>query len=338
MPQKTFKAMVVRQTETGEFTHQIEDKPLDQLPEGEVLIRVRYSSLNYKDALSATGHPGVTRTFPHTPGIDAAGTVEESSSKDFASGDPVLVTGYDLGMNTPGGYGQYIRVPAAWVLSLPEGLSLRESMIYGTAGFTAALSIGELEEGGAIPERGEVLVTGATGGVGSLAVGLLARAGYQVVAATGKMEEKPYLLDLGAGEVLPRDEVDDASNKPLLSGRWAGVVDTVGGTILATAIKSAKDRAVVTCCGLVAAAELSTTVYPFILRGIRLVGINSVDPPSSLRRYLWHRLATEWKLKNLERLSRTCALDDLSGEIECILQGQQKGRVVVDLASAGRRP
>lgn len=332
MSENTFKAIVVHKSDAGQFTRHIEERTCEDLPPGEVLIQVQFSSLNYKDALSATGHPGVTRNFPHTPGIDAAGLVEESSSADFAAGDPVLVTGYDLGMGTPGGYGRYIRVPAAWVLPLPVGFSLQESMIYGTAGFTSAQCIHELEAGGVTPERGEILVTGATGGVGSLAVGMLARAGYQVVAASGKMDAEQYLLDLGAGAVLRRDEIIDDSGKPLLSGRWAGVVDAVGGTILATAIKSARDRAVVTCCGLVAAAELPTTVYPFILRGIRLVGINSVDVPMPLRRHLWSRMATEWKLENLEHLSRTCALEGLEVEIERILQGRQKGRVVVDLA------
>ena len=331
MAQKTFKAMVVRHADDDSYTRQIEARSVDELPAGEVLIKVHYSSLNYKDALSASGHRGVTRNYPHTPGIDAAGIVEESSSDDFAPGDQVVATGYDLGMNTAGGFAQYIRVPAAWLVALPENLSLKESMVYGTAGFTAALSLLELEKRDLEPDRGEVLVTGATGGVGCLAVGLLARAGYQVVASTGKIHETQFLMDLGAREVIPRDETNDTTGKPLLNARWAGVVDTVGGPILATAIKSTRTGGVVTCCGLVASHELSTTVYPFILRGTSLVGINSVDCPMPVRLHLWQKMAREWKLDHLERLSSTCALEELEGEIERILQGAQRGRVVVDL-------
>ena len=325
-----FEALVVREREGG-YVQEVEERVVDDLPEGEVLIRVQYSSLNYKDALSATGHKGVTRNYPHTPGIDAAGVVEESSSELFGSGDMVLVTGYDLGMGTAGGYGQYIRVPAAWVVPLPVGLSALESMIYGTAGFTAALSVLKLQEGGVGPGQGEVLVTGATGGVGSTAVSILARAGYRVVAATGKMEEAEFLVGLGAGEVVAREEIADADGRPMLKERWAGVVDSVGGDMLATAIKATRADGVVTCCGLVAAAELATTVYPFILRGISLVGINSVDCAMDLRRQVWQRLAGEWKADNLDSLSRLCRLAELAAEIERILQGKQRGRVVVDL-------
>ncbi|HFD39509.1 MAG TPA: acryloyl-CoA reductase, partial [Anaerolineae bacterium] len=262
---ESFEALVVHEMEDGTFRRRIERRSLADLPSGEVLVRVHYSSLNYKDALSATGHRGVTRRYPHTPGIDAAGVVESSDSDAFQPGDPVVVTSYDLGMNTPGGWGRYIRVPAEWVVPLPAGLTLRESMILGTAGFTAALSVHRLQHEGITPDRGAVLVTGASGGVGSLAVGILHRIGYRVVAATGKAEAEPFLRDLGAAEVVPRQQVLDDSPRPLLKGRWAGVVDTVGGAYLASVLKAVQLHGAVTCCGLVASAEFSTTVYPFIL-------------------------------------------------------------------------
>ena len=324
-----FRAMVVEKAADRTFPRQITTRSTDDLPPGDLLIRVQYSSLNYKDALSATGHPGVTQGFPHTPGIDAVGVVEESTSDHFGEGDLVLVTGYDFGMNTPGGYGQYVRVPALWAIPLPACLSPFESMVLGTAGLTAGLCIRELRAAGI--ESGEILVTGATGGVGSLAVGILAHLGYAVTAATGKTEERPFLESLGATEVIDRSAVDDDSGKPLLSGRWAGVVDSVGGSILATAIKSVANNAVVTCCGLVAAAELATTVYPFILRGVRLVGINSVDLPTDVRTALWQLLAGEWKFSRPEQLSRTVSLESLDTEIARILEGAQRGRVVVEL-------
>jgi putative YhdH/YhfP family quinone oxidoreductase len=326
-----FKAMVVREGEEGQFSRSIESRELGDLPAGEVLVRVRYSSLNYKDALSATGHRGVTRSYPHTPGIDAAGTVEESASPSFQPGDEVIVTSYDLGMNTPGGFGQYIRVPEAWVVPLPGGLSLPESMIYGTAGLTAGLSVGKLEGHGLSPDGGEILVTGATGGVGSIAVGILARAGYRVVAATGKPAAEPFLRDLGAGEVIPREDVRDTSGRPLLRGRWAGVVDTVGGEYLATVLKATQYGGAVACCGLVASPELPTTVYPFILRGVTLLGIDSQECPMDVRRRTWQRLAREWKLEHLDSLATERSLEELDTEIELILQGQQMGRVIVNL-------
>jgi acrylyl-CoA reductase (NADPH) len=285
LPTSSFQALVVRETADGEFTRQIEERALADLPDGEVLVCVHYSSLNYKDALSASGHKDVTRSYPHTPGIDAAGVVEESVAAEFRPGDPVIVTSYDLGMNTPGGWGQYIRVPAAWVVPLPQDLTLRESMIYGTAGFTAALSVHRLEAHGLAPDAGEVLVTGATGGVGSLAVAILARAGYQVVAASGKADAGPFLRDLGAAEVVDREAVRDDSGRPLLRGRWAGAVDTVGGEYLATALKSTQYGGAVACCGLVASADLPTTVYPFILRGVSLLGVDSQACPMDTRRH-----------------------------------------------------
>ncbi len=334
MDHEIFQALVVHETAESQFERRIEERSLADLPQGDVLIRVHYSSLNYKDALSASGHRGVTRAYPHTPGIDAAGVVKESSDNRFRPGDRVLVTGYDLGMNTSGGFGQYVRVPAEWVVEVPRDLSLLESMIYGTAGVTAGLSVLKLQAHGVTPDQGEILVTGATGGVGSLAVGILANDGYPVVAATGKLEAAQFLLDLGAREVVHRDEVRDTSGRPLLGGRWAGAIDTVGGEFLATALKSTRIDGVVTCCGLVASPELPTTVYPFILRGVSLLGIDSQNCPMATRLRLWQKLAGEWKLAGLNDLATECSLDGLEVEIERILQGQQRGRVVVDLTGS----
>ena len=333
MDSKFFKAMVVQKKTDGTYTRRITEKSLDDLPAGEVLVRVHYSSLNYKDGLSATGHRGVTKRYPHTPGVDAAGVVEESLSEAFQPGDQVIVTSYDLGMNTPGGFGQYIRVPAGWVVPLPENLSPKESMAYGSAGLTAGFCIFKLQEHSVTPELGEILVTGATGGVGSFAVAMLAQIGYQVVAVTGKMDEKQFLIDLGAKKVISRDEATDTSGKPLLKGRWAGVVDAVGGEILSTAIRSTKLHGAVTCCGNVASPDLPINVYPFILRGISLVGIDSQSFPMTFRRQTWEKIASEWKLDNLDRQTSVCSLEELNSEIDRILAGKQKGRVIVDLAS-----
>ncbi len=242
MSPKTFNALIVEQPEKKTFTRRIGTRSIDELPEGDLLIKVHYSSLNYKDALSATGNPGVTREFPHTPGIDAAGEVVECSSAAFAPGDKVLVTGYDLGMETDGGYGQYIRIPSAWVVKLPAGLSLKESMILGTAGFTAALSVWKMVQAGVKPGDGDILVTGATGGVGSIAVAILAKAGYRVIAATGKASEKDYLTSLGAAEIIGRDEVLAGSERPMMKTRWAGVVDAVGGDLLPSSRQSTAGR------------------------------------------------------------------------------------------------
>ena len=270
MSSDDFKAMVVSGDEDGKFTREITTRKLDSLPGGEILLNVKYSSLNYKDALSAIGNRGVTRNYPHTPGVDAAGVVERSESVEFQPGDKVIVHGYDLGMDTSGGFGQYVRVPADWVVRLPAGLDLKESMMYGTAGFTAAQSVLRIVEGGVSPRDGRILVTGATGGVGSMAVVVLAKAGYSVTASTGKKEQERFLADLGAEEVIGREDLTDPSGRLLLKGQWAGVVDTVGGEMLATAIKSTGQRGVVTTCGNVASHELNTNVYPFILRELRL--------------------------------------------------------------------
>lgn len=331
LPQ-SFKAMVVSETADKKFVREIKQRNLSELPAGELLIEVRYSSLNYKDALSATGNKGVTRNYPHTPGVDAAGVVAESSTPKFAVGDQVIVTGFDLGMNTSGGLGQYIRVPAAWALKLPDHLTLRESMAYGTAGLTAGLCVLKLQQHGLTQEQGEVLVTGATGGVGSMAVSILAKLGFQVVAATGKAGEKDFLIGLGAKEVISREESSDTSARPLLKGRWAGAVDAVGGNILATAIKSAKYGGLVAACGNAAAADFSTSVYPFILRGVSLLGVDSVECAMETRMLVWNKLAKEWKVNLSGDLISEFSLEELSPKIDQILKGGIRGRAVVNLS------
>lgn len=327
----SFRAILINEKEENQFERTFVERYITDLPEGEVLIRVHYSSLNYKDALSATGNKGVTRKYPHTPGIDAAGEVITSSNYSFQQGDQVIVTGYDLGMNTSGGFGQYIRVPASWVIPLPEGLSLKESMMYGTAGFTAALSVHKLMLSGVTPDMGNILVTGATGGVGSVAVSILAKLGYEVVAATGKMEEKEMLLHLGAKEIIHRDEMNDPSGKPMLKGIYAGVIDTVGGNTLATALKIVQYGGSVTTCGNVAGHEFKASVYPFILRGIHLLGIDSVQCPMTVRKQIWSMLGDEWKNLNLLSYTTECTLEELNDKFERILQGELKGRTIVTL-------
>jgi len=327
----TFRALVVSQTDEKTFTREITERSITDLPEGEVLIRVHFSSLNYKDGLSCIGNPGVTRNYPHTPGIDASGKVTESSDSRFKEGDSVIVTGYDLGMNTSGGFGEYIRVPADWVVPLPEGMTFKEASIYGVAGFTAALSVDALQKYGVNPEQGEIVVTGSTGGVGSVSVALLSLLGYTVVASTGKKEESEFLQRLGASEIISREEVNDESKKPLLRERWAGAVDTVGGTTLAALLKAAKRGGAVAATGLVASSELSTTVFPFILRGVSLLGIDSGFTPTKLRREIWNKLAGIWKIPQLEQLTIDCTLEELDPEIDKILAGGQRGRVVVNL-------
>jgi acrylyl-CoA reductase (NADPH) len=251
MQDPNFRAMIVTEAENRTFTRTISTRNIDELPPGDLLIKVHYSSLNFKDALSATGRPGVTRHYPHTPGIDAAGEVVESSNTVFSPGDRVIVTGYDLGMETDGGYGQYVRIPSEWALPLPTGMSLRESMILGTAGFTAGLSVLKLQQNGVQPADGDILVTGATGGVGSIAVAILARAGYRVVAATGKESGHDYLRALGAADIIARSAVLEGAERPLMKERWGGVVDVVGGAMLTAALKSTRYGGTVTCCGLV---------------------------------------------------------------------------------------
>ena len=326
-----FRALVVEKTEDKQVLRSVRERSLDDLPAGDLVVQVHYSSLNFKDALSATGHPGVTRQFPHTPGIDAAGEVVSCTSGVFKPGDLVLITGYDLGMETDGGFGQYIRIPSAWALKLPAGLTLREAMALGTAGLTAALSIFKLEQAGVKPDDGDVLVTGATGGVGILAVSILAAAGYRVVAATGKADSNDFLTQCGAAEVITRDQVSVGAEKALLTERWAAAVDVAGGPLLAAVLKSTRYGGTVTCCGMVGSPELAVNVYPFILRGVSLIGIDSVKCPVDVRREVWQRLSAGWKPAGLDALVVECTLSGIEEAIQNILNGKITGRVVVNL-------
>jgi acrylyl-CoA reductase (NADPH) len=301
------------------------------LPEGDVLIEVHWSSVNYKDALAAKGHPGVAPLLPHIPGIDAAGRVIASSSSRVLVDQSVLVTGYDLGGKRWGGWSQRIRVPADWVVPVPTELSEREAMVYGTAGLTAAQCVLRLLDAHVTPECGPIVVTGATGGVGCLAVMLLHRLGYEVVASSGKTEAVDWLRDLGATEVIDRDEVRNAMDKPLATPKWAGAIDTVGGQTLASLLRSTRINGCVAACGMVGGTDLPMTVYPFILRGTVLAGVTSQNCPHNLRTEIWSNLAGSWRLPALERITTIVKLADLSHVVEQTLAGKLQGRAIVSL-------
>ncbi len=305
--------------------------PRSRLTAAAVTIRVEYSSLNYKDALAFQGHRGVVKTLPHVPGIDAAGVVVASQSHRFKLGDKVIVTGYDLGQGSWGGWSQLISVPEDWVVFQPTNLTSREAMMLGTAGFTAAQSVMALQRNGVEPASGEVVVTGASGGVGSLAVRLLAHLGYNVVAVTGKSEQHDALLKIGAKRVLERREFSDDTPRPMLSAVWAGAIDTVGGGLLSVLLRSTKYGGCVTACGLVAGSQLEMTVYPFLLRGISLCGIASADCPYDKREKLWDLLANSWKPANLSELVTEVELQQIPAQVERILAGKVVGRIVLRL-------
>lgn len=327
-----FRALRSEKTEEG-FRAALTDTDVSALPAGDVLIRVEWSSLNYKDALSACGKPGVTRQYPHTPGIDAAGVVVSAADGPWKAGDRVIVTGYDLGMNTSGGYGQFIRVPADWVVKLPESMDLRYAMLLGTAGLTAALCVESLLDTGLSPDQGEVLVTGASGGVGAIAVALLAKLGFTVIAGTGKADAVDWLKALGAADVVSREALSAGTEKPLLKPRWAGVIDTVGGDILVNALKTLKYGASAACCGMAGSAQLNGTVFPFILRGINLLGVDSVELPLDIKQQVWDVLAEEWRLDQPERLlAAEVSLAELPAWFPRILAGEVRGRVLVRVA------
>lgn len=327
----TNNAFVVNKTEEGKFVSGIEQINVPKIGENEVLIKASYSSLNFKDALSSIGNPGVTRTFPHVTGIDVAGIVEESNSADFAKGDEVLVTGYDMGMNSDGGHQSFVKVPSTWVVKKPSDISDKEIMTYGTAGLTAGLSVNELLNNGVTPESGEILVTGATGGVGSIAVSILSKLGFDVVAISGKEEKIPFLKELGVKEVILRKDFDVENKKPMGRERFAGVVDTVGGNILAEALKTIKYDGVATCCGLNSSFELKTNVFPFILRGVRLIGIDSVECKIEKKLAVWNKLANEFKIDTLDDLTNEIKLKNLPEAYKALLDGKAVGRYLVKI-------
>lgn len=326
-----FKALVTVKHD-GQFSTSLGCRSKAELPAGELLIKVAYSSLNYKDALSASGHPGVSRYFPHTPGIDAAGIVEASSDSAFKVGDAVIVTGFDLGMNTAGGLAEFIRVPSAWVVPLPTGLSLKNAMVLGTAGLTAGLSVEKLLASG-LKAPASVLVTGASGGVGSIAVALLSTLGFEVHASTAKLESRDWLQSLGAVNIIDRSEISQASAKPLLKPRWAAAIDTVGGDTLATVLKSVEHGGLVTCCGLTAGDHFDSSVYPFILRGVSLLGIDSVEIPLTAKQRIWQSFAADWALPQSvnEQLFEVVSLEQCVDYLPRFLAGGIRGRVLVEL-------
>jgi acrylyl-CoA reductase (NADPH) len=328
-----FKALQVSEDSEGEYSAAVVERRVDDLPEGDTLIQVNYSSLNFKDAMSFSGNKAVTRQYPHTPGIDAAGTVVSSADAGLNAGDEVLVIGYDLGMNTSGGFGQMIRVPSEWVVKLPSGLSQKESMIIGTAGFTAALCVEKLLLNGAEPSQGRVLVTGASGGVGIIAVALLSKLGFDVAASTGKQEAHARLTKLGASEVVDRNVLGEENTRPMLKEDWAAAVDVVGGDTLSNVIKSLRYGGSVASCGLVQSPSFSTTVLPFILRGVNLLGVDSVQLPIETKRRLWNKLGAEWKLEPLEKICTDIGFAELDASLAQVLKGGANGRFVLNLNS-----
>lgn len=326
---KTFRAYRIFENSNGNFERKIVERSTNELPAGDVLIQVHYAGLNYKDGLSSSGHKGITKQFPHTPGLDASGIVVESKTSKFKKGDEVLVTGYDLGMNTDGGFGEYIRVPEGWVVPLPAAFSLHEAMVLGTAGFTAALALHKMEMAGQKPEMGEIVITGASGGVGSMAVSIFSKAGYDVVASSGKTAEYDYLKMLGAIRCEGREYCNDEKKRPIARSKWAGALDTVGANTLSTLMAACGKNGSIAVCGLVQSPKLESTVYPFLLNGINLIGVESAETKMDTRLVLWEKLSTSWKPGNLDKIAHDTDLEGLDEHVLKIIKGKTKGRVVV---------
>lgn len=327
---KNFKAYVIREDKNGFFTGQIETKKFDELASNEITINVKYSSLNYKDALSAIGNKGVTKKYPHTPGIDAAGIVVSSNNEKFSINDQVIVTGYDLGMNTSGGFSEYIRVPSDWVIKLPESISLRYAMAIGTAGLTAGLCIDLLEKNNGIKNK-QAIVTGSTGGVGSVAIQLLSNLGAEITAVTGKNESREFLNNLGVQTIISREELLGKFRQPLSTGIYDIGIDVVGGEILSGLLTCLKRDGVIACCGNVGGANFNTSVFPFILRGNRLLGVDSAERSLNQKESLWKKLSSDWMLDDIDKFTRTISLNDLELEIRKIYEGKQTGRVIISI-------
>ena len=325
-----FKALVSSEL-NKKYVSRVQSRTIQDLPEGDVLIKVYFSSLNYKDALSAIGNKGVSRNYPHTPGIDAAGIIETSESENFKVGEEVIVTGYDLGMNTSGGFSEYIRVPSEWVVKKPVGISLSESMALGTAGLTAGLCVRKLINHKLTPDSGKLFVTGATGGVGIVSLMLLSNLGFEVVAITGKLESQDMLKKYGASEVITREDLDQPLISPLQKSVYAGGVDAVGGNVLSNLLCATSQRAAIACCGMVNSADLNTSVFPFILRGLSLYGVDSAETEIGVKEEVWNNFSSTWKLENLENEIKEISLSDLPAEIDTILKGQQIGRIRVKI-------
>ena len=326
-----FDALVVNKQD-DQFTVNIQKLSLDDLPQGEVLIRVHYSGVNYKDSLAATPNGNIVSSYPIVPGIDMAGVVVSSEDSRFKEGDEVIATSYGIGVSQSGGYSQFARVPADWIVPLPDGLTMKEAMIIGTAGFTAALSVLRLEENNLTPGQGSVLVTGATGGVGSFAVSILSKLGYSVEASTGKESEHGYLKEIGAATIVSREDVYDGKLRALGKQKWSGAVDPVGGEPLASVLSQIKYGGAVAVSGLTAGTSLPATVFPFILRGVNLLGIDSVNCPMDTRLKVWHRLATDFKLDHLEQLvQQEITIEELPDVLPTLLKGEARGRTIVKL-------
>ncbi|RUL52243.1 NADPH:quinone oxidoreductase family protein [Lysinibacillus antri] len=326
-----FRALVVNKIEE-DFTVTPQTLTVQDLPKGDVLIRVQYSGVNYKDSLATIPNGNIVKNYPFVPGIDLAGVVVSSEDSRFQEGDEVIATSYEIGVSHFGGYSEYARIPADWIVPLPKGLSTKEAMIIGTAGFTAALSVQRLEENRLSPDKGKVLVTGATGGVGSFAVSILSTLGYEVEASTGKESEHDYLKGLGATSIVPREEVFDGKVRALGKQKWAAAVDPVGGEPLASLLSQIQYGGSVAVSGLTAGTSLPTTVFPFILRGVNLLGIDSVYCDMETRLHVWNRLATDFKPKNIEALiQEEVTLEQLPEVLPTLLKGQARGRVVVQL-------
>ncbi|WP_421662079.1 NADPH:quinone oxidoreductase family protein [Lysinibacillus telephonicus] len=326
-----FNALVVNKEEE-QFTVKPQQISLQDLPEGEVLIKVHYSGVNYKDSLAAIPNGNIVKNYPFVPGIDLAGVVVSSEDSRFQEGDEVIATSYEIGVSHFGGYSEYARIPANWIVPLPAGLTLKEAMTIGTAGFTAALSVLRLEENGVSPEKGKVLVTGATGGVGSFAVSILSTLGFEVEASTGKESEQEYLKNLGATSIVSRKEVFDGKIRALGKQKWAAAIDPVGGEPLASLLSQIQYGGSVAVSGLTAGTSVPTTVFPFILRGVNLLGIDSVYCEMETRLKVWNRLATDFKPSNLEDLIlQEVTLEQLPDVLPTLLKGDARGRILVNL-------